>query len=264
MGTTLRELIYDIGGGIPDGRELKAVIPGGSSTPVLTRRRRSTRRSTRTALASRDDARLRRRDRDRRPRAAWCSSACGSRSSTCTSRAASARRAARARAGWCRSSSKIEDGHAPTRASSTCCSTSATASSASASARSATRPRCRSPSYVDKFRDEFQGAHRPRRLPLRRRVVARGPLRAGRTSTATHPTVEAAVVGARPSSSTVRSTSAQVAGAEGARARRDRAASRESRSPSSATSRASGRRSGPAACASSRSRGCRSCRPAAR
>jgi NADH-quinone oxidoreductase subunit F len=35
-GTTLRELIYDFGGGIPDGRELKAIIPGGSSTPVLT------------------------------------------------------------------------------------------------------------------------------------------------------------------------------------------------------------------------------------
>src|SRR4051812_23951203 len=35
-GTTLRELIYDIGGGIPNGRELKAIIPGGSSTPILT------------------------------------------------------------------------------------------------------------------------------------------------------------------------------------------------------------------------------------
>jgi NADH-quinone oxidoreductase subunit F len=35
MGTSLRELIYDIGGGIPDDRELKAVIPGGSSVPVL-------------------------------------------------------------------------------------------------------------------------------------------------------------------------------------------------------------------------------------
>ncbi|HXH89097.1 MAG TPA: NADH-quinone oxidoreductase subunit NuoF [Gaiellaceae bacterium] len=35
-GTTLRELIYDFGGGIPNGRELKAVIPGGSSVPVLT------------------------------------------------------------------------------------------------------------------------------------------------------------------------------------------------------------------------------------
>ena len=36
LGTTLRELVYDIGGGIADGRELKAIIPGGSSVPVLT------------------------------------------------------------------------------------------------------------------------------------------------------------------------------------------------------------------------------------
>src|SRR6476659_9514027 len=35
-GISLRELIYDVGGGVPDGRELKAVIPGGSSTSVLT------------------------------------------------------------------------------------------------------------------------------------------------------------------------------------------------------------------------------------
>ncbi len=35
LGTSLRELIYDVGGGVPDGRELKAVIPGGSSVPVL-------------------------------------------------------------------------------------------------------------------------------------------------------------------------------------------------------------------------------------
>ena len=35
LGTTLRELVYDIGGGIPDGRALKAIIPGGSSVPVL-------------------------------------------------------------------------------------------------------------------------------------------------------------------------------------------------------------------------------------
>ena len=34
-GRSLRELIYDVGGGIPDGRALKAVIPGGSSTVVL-------------------------------------------------------------------------------------------------------------------------------------------------------------------------------------------------------------------------------------
>jgi NADH-quinone oxidoreductase subunit F len=34
-GMSMRELIYDIGGGIPDGRTLKAVIPGGSSTVIL-------------------------------------------------------------------------------------------------------------------------------------------------------------------------------------------------------------------------------------
>ncbi len=35
MGFSLRDLIYDIGGGIRDGHALKAVIPGGSSVPVL-------------------------------------------------------------------------------------------------------------------------------------------------------------------------------------------------------------------------------------
>ena len=35
-GFPLRDLIYDVGGGVPDGRELKAVIPGGSSTAILT------------------------------------------------------------------------------------------------------------------------------------------------------------------------------------------------------------------------------------
>jgi NADH-quinone oxidoreductase subunit F len=36
LGTPMRELIYDHAGGVPDGRELKAVIPGGSSVPALT------------------------------------------------------------------------------------------------------------------------------------------------------------------------------------------------------------------------------------
>jgi NADH-quinone oxidoreductase subunit F len=35
-GTTFRELIYEHGGGISGGRELKAIIPGGSSSPILT------------------------------------------------------------------------------------------------------------------------------------------------------------------------------------------------------------------------------------
>ncbi|MDH5406167.1 MAG: NADH-quinone oxidoreductase subunit NuoF [Candidatus Aminicenantes bacterium] len=36
MGIPLKELIFNYGGGIIGGRKLKAVIPGGSSTPVLT------------------------------------------------------------------------------------------------------------------------------------------------------------------------------------------------------------------------------------
>ncbi|HEY4412026.1 MAG TPA: NADH-quinone oxidoreductase subunit NuoF [Gaiellaceae bacterium] len=35
-GITVRELIYDVGGGIAGGRELKAVMVGGSSFPVMT------------------------------------------------------------------------------------------------------------------------------------------------------------------------------------------------------------------------------------
>jgi len=35
MGTPWKEFFYDIAGGVKDGKQLKAVIPGGSSTPVL-------------------------------------------------------------------------------------------------------------------------------------------------------------------------------------------------------------------------------------
>src|SRR4029077_12408112 len=35
MGYSLRKMIFEVGGGIPNGRALKAVVPGGSSTPVL-------------------------------------------------------------------------------------------------------------------------------------------------------------------------------------------------------------------------------------
>ncbi len=35
LGVSLRELIYEYGGGIPEGRQIKAVSPGGSSSAVL-------------------------------------------------------------------------------------------------------------------------------------------------------------------------------------------------------------------------------------
>jgi NADH-quinone oxidoreductase subunit F len=36
MGYSLRKAIYDVAGGIPNGKKLKAVVPGGASCPVLT------------------------------------------------------------------------------------------------------------------------------------------------------------------------------------------------------------------------------------
>jgi NADH-quinone oxidoreductase subunit F len=36
MGISIREVLFDIAGGVPGGRNLKAVIPGGSSMPILT------------------------------------------------------------------------------------------------------------------------------------------------------------------------------------------------------------------------------------
>ena len=93
-------IIYDLGGGIPDGRELKAVDPGRLVDRDPDEATRSTSATTstrslqlRTAMGSAGDRRARRpllHGAARHPRLA---------SSTSTSRAASARRAARARAG---------------------------------------------------------------------------------------------------------------------------------------------------------------------
>ena len=35
MGYNLKKIVYEVGGGVRGGRQLKAVVPGGSSTPVL-------------------------------------------------------------------------------------------------------------------------------------------------------------------------------------------------------------------------------------
>jgi NADH-quinone oxidoreductase subunit F len=35
LGYNLRKMIYEVAGGIPNGRQLKAVVPGGSSVPIL-------------------------------------------------------------------------------------------------------------------------------------------------------------------------------------------------------------------------------------
>ena len=122
LGITLRELI-DLAGGMREGHELKFWTPGGSSTPILTaehldvpaRLRGDRRRPARCSAPARC------RSSTRPP--AWCAPCCGGPSSTSTSRAASAPRAARAPGGWCRRWRGWSRAAAP-RPTSTCCSTS--------------------------------------------------------------------------------------------------------------------------------------------
>ena len=67
-GSRCEDLIYEVGGGIADGRSLKAVIPGGSSTAILTAAEIGAGHARlRLARAGRDGDRLGGRDRDRRP-----------------------------------------------------------------------------------------------------------------------------------------------------------------------------------------------------
>ena len=143
VGTTLRELIYDIGGGIPDGRELKAIIPGGSSVPVLTPDQIDTPLDADSMAEAGSllgsggviviDDRCCMVQLGLRVAQFYMHESCGK----CTP---------------CREGTrwmvqilhKIEDGRRGAVATSTSCSTSAIASSASACARSATPPPCRS------------------------------------------------------------------------------------------------------------------------
>ena len=270
-GSPMRELIYDdVGGGIPDGRELKASSPAARRCPAPDAR--PDRRAARLRLARRELATFfgaAVADRRSTTAAAWCSSRFARRSSTCTSRAASARRAARGRAGWCRSCEKIEDGRAASWTTSSCCSSrSATGSSASAScALGDVRRRCRSSSYVAKWRDEFVAAHRAG--PAARSAATRRSRASSRRATSTR--TRASPPGGARVSAGPRARHAspiderEVHGAEGDRARRGGALRPGSRFPSSATSRGSARRSAPAACASVEvARARRSRRPAAR
>ena len=101
LGITLRELL-EMAGGIREGHELKFWTPGGSSTPIFTAEHLDVAARLRVGRRGRArcSARARCRSSTRRPR--WSAPCCAGPSSTRTSPAASARRAARARTGWCR------------------------------------------------------------------------------------------------------------------------------------------------------------------
>ncbi len=103
LGITLRELIYDVAGGIAGGRELKAVIPGGSSVPVLSPAEIDTPMDYDSIQAAGSFFGSAADHRRRRPLLHGATGPAERSSSTCTSRAGSAPRAASARAGWCRS-----------------------------------------------------------------------------------------------------------------------------------------------------------------
>ena len=67
LTSTLRDLIEGHGGGAPEGRTIKAIIPGGSSTPILLARPARHRHRLRVDRGGRVDGRLGRDRRDRRP-----------------------------------------------------------------------------------------------------------------------------------------------------------------------------------------------------
>jgi NADH-quinone oxidoreductase subunit F len=102
MTVTLRELIEQYAGGVRDGRTLKAVIPGGSSVPMLLPTSSISRRAS-TACRRRAPSSARPASSSSTTRPAWCGSPRTCCTSTATSRAASARPAAKAPTGCTRS-----------------------------------------------------------------------------------------------------------------------------------------------------------------
>ena len=272
MGTSLRELIFDIGGGIPDGRELKAVIPGGSSVPVLTADQIDapldfdSMAEAGTMLGSGAviviDDRCCMVQLGLRVAQFYKHESCGK----CTP---------------CREGTRwmvqilraIEEGRAGQgdldllldvcdRILGKCLCPLGDAAAMPVA------------SYVDKFRAEFQAHIDDGSCPLWRLVFSRPACSRRSTSTRTaprksrhdhvQPCAHEHLAGPVSELVTLTIDGRDGAGAEGDRARRDAPRPPGSRFRSSATSRASARRSAPAGCASSRSRGCRSSRPAAR
>ena len=254
---TLRDLIYDLGGGIPDGRELKAVVPGGSSTVILTKDEIDvgydfdSLGQLRTAMGSAGIVVL----DDRccivqlgiRFSEFYEHESCGK----CTP----CREGTRWLTAILR---KLEDGRAH--------------AGRPRSAARRLRPHQRQVSLPARRlrRDHRRELRRevPRRSSRRTstRAAARSAASPRSTTCSRRSRCTRTLLSPRcprePTSSRSRSTSdGEVPKGTGMV---ETAQPPASRSPSSVTSRGSGRRSAPAACASSRWKGCRSCRPAAR
>ena len=103
-GTPLTEIINDVCGGVPGGKKIKAIIPGGSSMPPLRGDEIDGVRMDEESLKPAGyPYRYRRHHGDGRRHGHRGRHACVSPTSTITSRAGSARHAARVVAGWRRS-----------------------------------------------------------------------------------------------------------------------------------------------------------------
>jgi len=63
LGMNMKKFIYEMAGGIPNGKKLKAVIPGGSSCPIMTADEIDLPMDYDSGCESRLDARLRRNGR---------------------------------------------------------------------------------------------------------------------------------------------------------------------------------------------------------
>jgi NADH-quinone oxidoreductase subunit F len=98
MGTPFAKLL-ELAGGVRTGRKLKAVIPGGSSSPVLPGDHDGMHHGLRLHRQGRLHAGFGRRDRDGRFPLTWSSRSSACLTSTCTNPAASAPLAVKARAG---------------------------------------------------------------------------------------------------------------------------------------------------------------------
>ena len=156
MGYNLKKMIYEVGGGIRGGTKLKAVVPGGSSTPGPSARRDRNLGmdfdqvgKAGSMLGSGGVVVI----DETRP--ASSSSPCAPSASTSTRAAAGASPAAKAPTGSRRRSPASTPAAASTRTSTTS-STSPKTCWAAPSARSATPPPCPRIAFVKKFRKEFE------------------------------------------------------------------------------------------------------------
>ena len=74
MGFPFKDFLYDLCGGPLPGRKFKAIIPGGSSVPIMTREEAEAALMDYEGFVAQGlDARLRRRDRHRRRAPTWSS-----------------------------------------------------------------------------------------------------------------------------------------------------------------------------------------------